>query len=275
VLARDLDAARAYLEEAGAVDSDNDGIVEYNGEPLAIELLVRSDKPIYERYGELLQSNLAEVGVSITLKIVDVAEFRAISEQEHTNQAMVSKFTAYGMSAGAGMGAIYMSAAGSCAQGQITDEEYAAIVGELGSAVTIEEYYAAAKECQEYYAENMPAIALYWDCYIQAYNSRLSGFVVDVTCAIFKLPTWFTIEQKPVSLNTGPPADLTNHGRGPDCKITGRGGTSWHTPNKNARRHGKAYPGQAQEKNASSAIKAGWIISTTLSPCRELKKPGR
>jgi len=196
VLTRNLDAARAYLEEAGAVDSDKDGIVEYNGEPLTIELLIRSDKPIYERYGELLQSNLAEVGISVTLKIVDVAEFRSISEKEHTNQAMVSKFTAYGMSSGAGMGAIYMSADGSCAQGQITDEEYASIVNKLGSAVTMEEYYAAAKECQEYYAENMPAIALYWDCYIQAYNSKLSGFVTDGTCGILNMSTWFTIEEK-------------------------------------------------------------------------------
>jgi hypothetical protein len=62
---------------------------------------------------------LAEVGISVTLKIVDVAEFRSISEKEHTNQAMVSKFTAYGMSSGAGMGAIYMSADGSCAQGRL------------------------------------------------------------------------------------------------------------------------------------------------------------
>ena len=196
ILTRDTDAARAYLAQAGAVDSNNDGVVEYQGEPLSIQLLIRSDKPVYSRYGELLQSNLAEVGISITFKIVDLAEFRSISEKEHTNQAMVSKFTAYGMSAGAGMGAIYMSAAGSCAQAQITDEEYAEIVARLGSATTMEDYYAAAADCQEYYAANIPAVALYWDCYIQAYNSRLSGFVTDGTFGLLNMLTWFSIEEQ-------------------------------------------------------------------------------
>jgi peptide/nickel transport system substrate-binding protein len=197
VLTRNLDAARAYLAEAGAVDSNNDGTVEYHGEPLVIELLVRSDKPIYTRYAELLQLNLAEVGITITLKIVDVAEFRSISEKEHTNQMMVTKFTAYGMSSGAGMGSAYMSGRGtSNGQGQIMDEAYAEIVARLGSATTMEEYLAAAADCQEYYAENMPAVALYWDCYIQAYNSKLSGFVIDGTFGLLNMATWFSIEEQ-------------------------------------------------------------------------------
>jgi len=197
ILTRDLDAARAYLAEAGAIDSNSDGVVEYQGEPLIIELLVRSDKPIYTRYGELLQLNLAEVGITITLKIVDVAEFRSISEKEHTNQMMVSKFTAYGMGMGAGMGSAYMSGRGtSNGQGQIMDDEYAEIVARLGSAASMEEYYEAAADCQEYYAANMPAVALYWDCYIQAYNSNLSGFVIDGTFGLLNMCTWFSIEEQ-------------------------------------------------------------------------------
>jgi ABC-type transport system substrate-binding protein len=137
------------------------------------------------------------VGIKITLKIVDVAEFRSISEKEHTNQMMVTKFTAYGMSSGAGMGSAYMSGRGtSNGQGQIMDEAYAEIVARLGSAASMEEYYAAARDCQEYYAANMSSVALYWDCYIQAYNSRLSGFVIDGTFGLLNMSTWFSIEEQ-------------------------------------------------------------------------------
>ena len=106
------------------------------------------------------------MGIKITLKIVDVAEFRSISEKEHTNQMMVTKFTAYGMSSGAGMGSSYMSGLGtSSGQGQIMDAAYAEIVDRLGSATSMEEYFAAAADCQEYYAANTSSVALYRDCY--------------------------------------------------------------------------------------------------------------
>ena len=56
------------------------------------------------------------------------------------------------------------------------DAAYAEIVDRLGSATSMEEYFAAA-DCQEYYAANTSSVALYWDCYIQAYNSRLSDLL--------------------------------------------------------------------------------------------------
>lgn len=192
----DLGQAKKLLEEAGAKDNDGDGIVEYEGAPLEIELLVRSDKPIYARYAELLQTNLKEAGIGLTLKNVEVAEFRSISEKEHTNQSMITKFTAFGMGMGAGMGSAYLDGRGtSNAQGQIMDEEFAKIVDKLKGSASEEEYLAAAKECQEYYAENVPAIALYWDSYIQAYNSKLSGFATDGTFGILNMNTWYSLEK--------------------------------------------------------------------------------
>lgn len=194
---RDLEEAKNLLEEAGVKDSDGDGIVEYEGAPLEIELLVRSDKPIYARYAELLQTNLKEAGIGLTLKNVEVAEFRSISEKEHTNQSMITKFTAFGMGMGAGMGSAYLDGRGtSNAQGQIMDEEFVKIVDKLKGSASEKEYLDAAKECQEYYAENVPAIALYWDSYIQAYNKNLSGFVTDGTFGILNMNTWYSIEKK-------------------------------------------------------------------------------
>ena len=146
-----------------------------------MKLLVRSDKAIYERYGELIKANLAEVGIEVKLKLTEVADFRAISEQQHTNDFMITKFTAYGMSMGSGhgLGTHWDARKTSNAQAQVSDSEYYAIVDKLASSKNMEEYLAASKECQLYYEKTTPAVAIYWDSYIQAYNSRFSGFATD------------------------------------------------------------------------------------------------
>ena len=196
-LVRDLGKSREFLVAAGASDTDGDGIVEYDGKPLSIELMVRSDIPVYERYAELLKANLMEVGIELTFNITDVPNFREITEKTHTNQAMVSKFTAYGMGMQAGMGTSYLSGRGSSnGQGQIMDETFDAIINRLKTSATPDAYKAAAAECQTWYAKNMPAIALFWDSYIQAVNARLDGFVVDGTFGLLNTRTWFSITEK-------------------------------------------------------------------------------
>ncbi|MDR2185871.1 MAG: ABC transporter substrate-binding protein [Treponema sp.] len=201
-LKRDLEKSKAFLAaflaafraEAGAADTNGDGIVEYQGKALSITLDMRNDLPVYQRYGELLKANLAEAGIDLILKPEDVPTFRTITEQTHTHEAMISKFTAYGMGMQAGMGSAYLDGNNpSLAQGQIMDPAYGAIVSRLKSAVNLEEYTAAAGDCQRYYAETMPAIALFWDSYIQAYKAELDGFVVDGTFGLLNMQTWYSI----------------------------------------------------------------------------------
>jgi peptide/nickel transport system substrate-binding protein len=196
-LARDLVKSREFLAATGAKDTNGDGIVEYKGAPLIIELMVRSDIPVYQRYAELLKSNLAEAGIGLRFNITDVPNFREITEKTHTNQAMVTKFTAFGMAMQAGMGTSYLSGRGSSnGQGQILDEAFDGIVNKLRTAAAPEAYLSAAAEAQKYYAENLPAIALFWDSYIQAYSSKITGFTVDGTFGLLNTRTWYSISAK-------------------------------------------------------------------------------
>ena len=39
----------------------------------------------------------------------------------------------------------------------------------------------------------MPAIALFWDSYIQAYNAELDGFVIDGTFGLLNVQTWYSL----------------------------------------------------------------------------------
>lgn len=64
----DLEKAKELLAAAGAADSDGDGIMEFNGEPMSYELLV-SEKD--ETLAELLKSYLGEIGMELTVKSTD------------------------------------------------------------------------------------------------------------------------------------------------------------------------------------------------------------
>lgn len=190
-LARDVEKAKQFLKKAGAEDSDNDGILEYKGKDLELEVLVRTEMPKYTRMAELLSSNPEEVGVKVVQKPVDTAQFRTISEQEHSHVSMLSRATPWGMVMKQGAGVPYMDARG-MGLANVNDKEFQALADKMTSSST-NEYEKLVAEVQNYYAENVPAIPLYWDQFIQAYNSDFSNFTVDGTFGLLNVDTWFSI----------------------------------------------------------------------------------
>ena len=69
--ARDADAARALLEEAGWT---GDGIRQKDGVPLQMELVVSEEQIAASRsMGEVIQAQLGEIGIGITVRSVDHA----------------------------------------------------------------------------------------------------------------------------------------------------------------------------------------------------------
>jgi len=60
--------AKELLAEAGWVDTDGDGVVDREGKPLVLELLVPTDNPKLKRIAPLIQSMLAQVGIKVELR---------------------------------------------------------------------------------------------------------------------------------------------------------------------------------------------------------------
>ncbi len=193
-LERDLQLAAAYLQEAGCTDSDDDGYLEYQGQPLCVEVMVRDDKPVHARYAELLMNNLAEVGIAVQIDVQEVAAFRELTEQQHAHAAVITGLTAFGMAKNQGLAALYLWGENSMSYGQVYDEDYKALLDQADAAANMEEYALVAAEIQQYYADTLPAIALFWDSHIQAFNSRYSGFVEDGTFGLLNVQTWFSLQ---------------------------------------------------------------------------------
>lgn len=61
---------------------------------------------------------------------------------------------------------------------QVFDPKFLSLVQNLREA-TPEKMKPAAEAVQQYYAENMPAVALYWSEIIQPYNKAYTGWGYD------------------------------------------------------------------------------------------------
>lgn len=74
-IAYDPETARELLTEAGWIDTDNDGILDRDGEKLSILLRMPQGRPIYTQIFEVMQKNFKSVGVDLQLQIMEWASF--------------------------------------------------------------------------------------------------------------------------------------------------------------------------------------------------------
>lgn len=75
----DPEKAKALLKEAGFEDTDGDGIIEKDGNPIDIELVLSTDEfPEWKTMAEFVQSELKDIGVNVRLNTVDLNTYTDI-----------------------------------------------------------------------------------------------------------------------------------------------------------------------------------------------------
>ena len=199
------DAAKAeeYMKAAGYAEKNADGFyVDADGQVAAFTLTVNATKETHVGYAELIKTQLEQFGIQVNLDAVDKDSYNAktsnkFSENNITMEAAIYGYTAAGMGMGNGLGSIYVdgnhAVQGGC---QVFDEAFSAILSEMKSAKTIEEYYAGAANLQDYYAAHTPLIALYWDNMMLAYSAALDNVTVDAVFGLNNVNNWFSITKK-------------------------------------------------------------------------------
>ena len=71
----DPEKAKALLSEAGWEDSDNDNILDKDGEPLAFTIVTNQGNDLRSKTAEIIQRRLKEVGIDIEIRVVEWATF--------------------------------------------------------------------------------------------------------------------------------------------------------------------------------------------------------
>ena len=63
------------LAEAGWTDSDRDGVLDRNGKPFAFEILTNQGNETRQKCAEIIQRQLADVGIRVKIRIVEWSAF--------------------------------------------------------------------------------------------------------------------------------------------------------------------------------------------------------
>ena len=199
----DAEKAAEYMAAAGFEKKDADGFyVNAEGEEAAFSLTVNAGKTTHIGYAELVKNQLEAFGIRTELDTIDSDAYNAktsnkFSENNITMEAAIYGYTVAGMGMMNGLGSIYVdgnhAVQGGC---QVFDEDFSAILAEMAAAKNVDEYAEGAAKLQDFYAEETPLIALYWDNMVHAFSSKYENVTIDYTFGINNVNNWFSITEK-------------------------------------------------------------------------------
>jgi peptide/nickel transport system substrate-binding protein len=74
-LAYDPEAARDLLADAGWIDTDGDGLIDKDGQPMKLVLPMAKGRPDVEQRAQVFQKNLKDVGIQLEIQFLEWASF--------------------------------------------------------------------------------------------------------------------------------------------------------------------------------------------------------
>ncbi len=196
----------SFASQNGYTDKNAQGFYVKGDEVLQFDLTVDSTKTAHVRYADFVKTSLEKAGIKVNLDPQTTADFRTKTTNKFshdaglegpTHQACILGFTEAGMNMMQGMGSIYINK-NHAVQGvaQVNDATFLNAINAMGSASSLEAYETACHSLQDYYAENIPVAALFWDANVTPYNSRLSNMKSDANWGLNSFINWFNISIK-------------------------------------------------------------------------------
>lgn len=173
----DLEKARQLLAEAGFVDTDGDGIVEKDGEPLKLTLSTELRTAEWKKVAEMLQSQLKKAGIELEIQCYEMA---ALREKWKKGDFDLIQQTAIGMPHNDPQMFFetYFSSKGRLPYPPvIRDRQLDELIGSLSSA-TGQERVEVYHQIQSRIEELTAGVFLYHDPFVAAVSNRVKGFEI-------------------------------------------------------------------------------------------------
>ncbi len=189
-----LETAKKTLADAGYKDSDSNGILEgKDGKDIKLVLLTRND---YQRVTELLVEYLKAVGIDSEIKTVDSSTW--IKQKDaYEYDLTVTRSTPWGMLMHANWGTGYFDSrrTGEGVLHVLDDPAFLKLCDDILAATSDDQLKDYAYELQDYYAENLPGIALYWNKVETPYNKAFKGWNFDPLYGIYNVDNFLAVEK--------------------------------------------------------------------------------
>ena len=197
VNAQDIDRAKKILDEAGFVDVNGDGMRELpDGNTMNVMVALQSGNETYKRMAEILQTNLAAVGIAVTV------DEETISNPDHmTKLRMEGTYELYlgmttvGIASWTGITAYIAAITMTSSQrfGTYADPAYLQAYDDMMTARNYEEYIAAITTAQQMNADECPGIALaIMQTFYPYRNDHVTGWTNYPAWGVINGATWYT-----------------------------------------------------------------------------------
>ncbi|MFB3763832.1 MAG: ABC transporter substrate-binding protein [Methanotrichaceae archaeon] len=187
-----LTKAKELLADAGYQLSDGT-LKSPDGKDIKLTLLTRSD---YQRVSELLRDYLKAIGVNAEIKMVDSSTW---IKQKDAGQydLTVTRSTPWGMLMHANWGTGYFDSrrTGEGVLHVVDDPKFQKLCDDILTATTDDQLKDYACQVQDYYAENLPGIALYWNKVFTPYNKAFTGWYSDPLYGIYNVDNFLNVQR--------------------------------------------------------------------------------
>ncbi|MCC4770127.1 ABC transporter substrate-binding protein [Methanosarcina sp. DH2] len=186
--------AREILEKAGYSDNNRNGILEgKDGKDVKLEILIR---PEYARTGELIEEYLEGVGLAADLRTADADTWVALKDN-YKYDLTVTRSTPWGMLMHASWGSGYFDSrrTGQGVLHNLNDPEFLSLCDDILATTDPQEIQDYAYELQDYYAQNLPAIPLYWSSVVTPYNMHFEGWYTDPLYGIYNQDNFVNVRK--------------------------------------------------------------------------------
>jgi peptide/nickel transport system substrate-binding protein len=171
----DIDRAKTLLGEAGWEDTDGDGTVDKDGEPLELRLFARSENSESVKAAQFIQDWLGEAGIDVSTK--------ALSDNALTDAIYAADFDMFIWGWGSDVDPDFILSVLHCDQWMgwsdtfYCNEDYSRMYDEQKEQLDAEERAATIKEMQRIAYEESPYVIFYYDNQFEAYRTdKLTGW---------------------------------------------------------------------------------------------------
>lgn len=193
-LEQNLSLAKSILDSAGYKDADGNGILEgEDGKDIKLTFLTRTD---YQRVTELMVDYLKDLGIESEIKNVDSSTW--IKQKDAGEYDLtITRSTPWGMLMHANWGTGYFDSrrTGEGVLHVLEDPEFHKLCDDILAATSQSQLQDYAYQVQDYYGENLPGIALYWNKVVTPYNKAFSGWYSDPLYGIFNVDNFLSVEK--------------------------------------------------------------------------------
>ena len=193
-LTYDPERAKKLLDAAGYIDSNNNNWREgKDGKELNLNILIQSD---YTRVAELITDYFKQIGVKTTINTVDRNTWINL-KFNYNYDLTVTKTTPWEMYIHANYGTGFFDSRRTTQDSlhYLDDPVFLDLCDKMLNSTDPATQREYAYQIQDYYAENLPGIALYWKKNVIPYNKALSGWEMDPLFGIFSVENFVSVHR--------------------------------------------------------------------------------